>query len=114
MERSLWGREGERRRMRTAEGAWRRREAIASEKRSLGSPVRKRRAKKALQELLRIHVDHQVVSRILRQHFLHEAMQAAAVGGAGEELEAPFAAQALQRRRGRAGETHAAGERMPG
>lgn len=32
-----------------------------------------------LQELLRIHVDHQVVRRILRQYLFHELMQPAAV-----------------------------------
>src|SRR5262245_5216888 len=67
---------------------------------------------KNLQKLLRIHVHHQIVSGVLRQHLFHQSMQTAAVGGTGEELETPLAAETLQWRRGRAGEADTSGERM--
>jgi len=63
-----------------------------------------------VEKLLGIDVDHQVIAGVIRQDFLEHAVKAAAVGRAGQELEAPLALQALQRGGSRAGEADGAGE----
>lgn len=59
------------------------------------------RGSRPLQELLRIDVDDHVVAWVFRQDFFEETMEIAEVGGAGEKLEAPLAAEALEGGRSR-------------